>query len=188
MSRSRRRLVAALPAAAVLAFAGPAAVVAPAAAAPVCTGADADPAAVPVAQLRATTLCLINRERTERGLHALDEHRRLDRSATRYSRAMARRDFFSHVSPGGSTMLARIRRAGYLSGVRGYTVGENLAWGAGSLATPAQTVRGWMNSPGHRANILSGRFRELGVGVAVGAPVRGLGRGATYTQNFGRRS
>jgi len=136
-----------------------------------------------------TTLCLINRERTRRGLRRLRANDELARSASAYSREMARRDFFSHVSPGGGTMLQRIRRAGYLGGARGYAVGENLAWGSGSYASPLRTVRGWMASPGHRANILSRRYTEIGVGIAAGAPIRTRAAtpAATYTTHFGTR-
>ncbi len=135
------------------------------------------------------TFCLINRERSRRGLPKLRKNPRLSRSAQRYSRDMAVRDFFGHVSPGGSTMTARIRAAGYLSGARAYTVGENLAWGAGPRATPLETVESWMASPPHRANILRRGFREIGIGVAPGAPVtlRAAVPAGTYTTHFGAR-
>jgi uncharacterized protein YkwD len=155
-----------------------------------CPAAALQPTTPPAAQAAAsTTLCLINRERTRRGLRRLRANAALSRSASAYSREMARRDFFSHVSPGGGTMLQRIRRAGYLGGARGYAVGENLAWGSGSYASPLRTVRGWMRSPGHRANILSRRYTEIGVGIAAGAPIRMRSRtpAATYTTHFGAR-
>ena len=57
----------------------------------------------------------------------------------------------------------------------------------GTLATPAQTVRGWMNSPPHRRNMLDRGFREIGIGVALGAPGSN-DPGATYATEFGRRS
>jgi len=162
-----------------------------AAAVAACPGSTAAPARPTVGAVSNATLCLINRERARRGVRKLRPNGRLSTSAARYSRDMARRDFFAHVSPGGTTMLGRIKAAGYLHGTRGYTVGENLAWGSGGFATPVETVANWMKSPGHRANILSGRFREVGVGVAVGAPVRSGTGGfdaATYTTHFGARS
>jgi uncharacterized protein YkwD len=66
-------------------------------------------------------------------------------------------------------------------------VGENIALGTMQLATPAAIVASWMKSPGHRANILDGRFRDSGMGVVAKAPSRYTGgqRGATYTQQFG---
>lgn len=157
----------------------------------VCPGAALAPTRTDLAQVDSATLCLINRERTQRGLVKLRANRRLDRSATRYSDAMAAGHFFSHVSPRGSTMMGRIKAVGYLSGARAYSVGENLAWGSGESATPAETVNSWMNSPGHRANILNGAYREIGVGVAPDAPVPmrgGQAVAATYTTHFGARS
>jgi uncharacterized protein YkwD len=64
-------------------------------------------------------------------------------------------------------------------------MGENLGWGSGSLATPRAMVRSWMNSPGHRANILRPTFTEVGIAVVTRTP-RGIG-GATYATEFGRR-
>ncbi len=153
-----------------------------------CPAAATQPSGDNLQIVERTTLCLVNRERARRGIKRLDADGRLARSAGRYSSAMVRETFFSHVSPGGGTMLERIRRAGYLDGARGYTVGENLAWGSGRLATPIETVNAWMNSPGHKANILNRRFDEIGIGVAPGAPVSGVGNAATYTQHFGARS
>ena len=75
----------------------------------------------------------------------------------------------------------------YVKPGQGWTLGENLAWGSYQLATPKSIVRSWMNSPGHRANILNGRFREIGIGVVDGAPVPGTSHAATYATSFGTR-
>jgi uncharacterized protein YkwD len=120
------------------------------------------------------------------GLRKLRVHRSLSHAATSYAHLMVRRHFFDHVSPSGSTMMQRIKRTNYLRHARGFTLGENLAWGQGSLATPAQIVNAWMHSPGHRANILNGSYREIGIGIALGSPAGG--GGATYVNEFGRRS
>jgi uncharacterized protein YkwD len=102
---------------------------------------------------------------------------------------MAKHNYFDHNSLSGATFIDRIRRVGYLAGARSWTVGENLAWGAGERATPSAIVQAWMNSPGHRANILSGSFREIGLGVAYDAPVGGgLHPAGTYATDFGARS
>jgi uncharacterized protein YkwD len=112
--------------------------------------------------------------------------RALRRAARRYAKRMVAENFFAHESPSGSELDERVRASGYLRGARGWAAGENLAWGTGPLATPAATVRAWMRSPGHRANLLSGRFREVGVGVAPGAPVDAVGgRAATYVTVYG---
>ena len=163
--------------------------IAPAApAATACAAADASPTDVDVTQLEHTVLCLVNRERTSRGLRRLRSNDRLANAARKHSRDMDERKFFSHDSPGGRSLLDRVKRAGYRGGSRGLFVGENIAWGSGSYATPAEILDGWMHSPGHRANILRREFTEIGVGVAIGAPrpVRGL-PAAIYTTDFGRR-
>ena len=142
-----------------------------------------------LAQVRAATLCLINDERTSHGLAPLTPSRPLGDAAQRYSRSMVRQRFFSHVSPGGSTLTSRVRQqTTYLRGARSWALGENIAWGSGSLGTPARTVAAWLASPSHRANILKPEFRHIGMGVASGAPrpTSGLSA-ATYTTDFGRR-
>jgi uncharacterized protein YkwD len=142
------------------------------------------------ARVRKAVLCLMNVERTSRGLRPLRASAQLRSAATAYSRTMVRKRFFAHVSPQGSTMLSRIRKGtSYLQRVRDWALGENLGWGAGAYATPAHMVQEWMDSAGHRDNILNARFRHVGIGVATGAPmhVRGA-RAATYTIDFGFRT
>jgi uncharacterized protein YkwD len=153
---------------------------------PTCRGAWTSPTAANVAVVRRATLCLLNRQRAVRGLRRLREQRSLQHAAGSYAHLMVVRGFFDHVSPGGSTMVQRIERTAYLHGARAWSVGENLAWGAGSAAAPAQIVSAWMHSPPHRANILNRRFREIGIGIVQGAPARGRS-GGTYTTEFGTR-
>jgi uncharacterized protein YkwD len=154
-------------------------------AAPSCPGAHLAPSAAHAAQVRTATLCLLNRQRTRHGLPRLRQHRSLSHAARTYARLMVTKRFFDHVSPAGSTMAQRIKRTNYLRHTQGWALGENLAWGTGRAATPAQIVTAWMHSPGHRRNILDRSFREIGVGIALGAP---NGRsGATYVNEFGRR-
>jgi uncharacterized protein YkwD len=155
-----------------------------------CAGADLMPAADNSASLRSATLCLLNEERAKHGLAALTSNAQLGKAAQKYSQTMVRESFFDHVSPGGSTLLSRVRRGtAYLRGARSYSLGENIAWGSGDFATPAETVQGWMESPGHRDNILNRRFRHIGVGVVLGAPEDTQGMpAATYTTDFGQKS
>lgn len=83
-------------------------------------------------------------------------------------------------------MLERIKATSYLTGpLQRWSVGENIAYGTGTLGTPKAIVDAWMHSPGHRANILDRSFREIGLGVRLGSPVGS--DGATYVHNFGRR-
>jgi uncharacterized protein YkwD len=153
------------------------------------TGAcSATNASVKTASKRAlvrATLCMLNVERSRHRLRPLRLNRTLSAAARRHSRAMAERHFFSHDSLNGSSFLDRIKRTGYLRGARSWAVGENIAYGSGRLSTPRAIGKAWMDSPGHRANILSRSFRSIGVGISAGTPV-GRG-GATYTTDFGRR-
>jgi uncharacterized protein YkwD len=151
-----------------------------------CRGAQLTPSPARAAQVRGATLCLLNRERARRGLPRLHAHRSLRHAAAKYARLMVDRRFFAHVSPAGTTMAQRIKRTRYLQRTRAWSLGENIAWGSGGAATPARIVSAWMHSAGHRANILNRSFREIGIGVAVGAPTGGAG--ATYVNEFGRRA
>jgi uncharacterized protein YkwD len=154
-----------------------------------CSGAAAVPSRANAARVAHATLCLLNAQRAAHGLPKLHMNRRLHRAAAGFAHAMASRNFFSHVSPSGSTPLSRIRSVRYLDGARSWAIGENIAWGMGATASPRGTVTEWMHSPGHRANILNGAFRQVGIGIAPGAPVRvsAASRAATYATDFGSR-
>jgi uncharacterized protein YkwD len=168
------------PVLAAAALAGPAVLPAPALAAGACAGAGLRPSPARTASLSQTTLCLLNRQRAQHGLRALYSNSRLALAARRHTRDMVVHNFFAH-----GDLLGRLARAGYFRGRRSWSVGENIAWGSGSSATPRAIVSMWMQSPGHRANILNGRFREIGVGLVAGAPVPGVRGAATYTTDFG---
>jgi uncharacterized protein YkwD len=155
------------------------------AAAAQCAGANVIPTAATLKRAARATLCLLNGERRAHGLRQVTSNRVLNGSAKRYAKAMVAGQFFSHVAPNGQTVGARVSR--YVRGARGWAYGENLAWGAGTKATPAQIMSAWMGSPGHRANILSARWRHIGVGVAAGAPVATLSPAASYVTHFGWR-
>jgi uncharacterized protein YkwD len=151
-----------------------------------CPGKHAVPAATDLRRAARSTLCLLNAQRKAHGLRAVSPNRTLRRSARRYAKAMVAGQFFSHVSPAGQTLGARMSR--YVRGAHGWAYGENLAWGDGDRATPAQIMKSWMASPGHRANILSGRWRHIGIGIVPGAPVGGMGSAASYVTHFGWRN
>jgi uncharacterized protein YkwD len=137
--------------------------------------------------VRAAVLCLHNRVRAGHGLPLLKGSAKLRRAAVGHSDDMVAEGFFAHESPSGTDMAERILSTGYAAG-QGWSLGENIAWGTGSLATAAEIQHAWMESPGHRANILRRQFREIGIGIAVGAPVDAGGmQGATYTADFGVR-
>jgi uncharacterized protein YkwD len=155
-----------------------------------CADVDLMPSAANRASVKQATLCLLNVERHSRALAPLTASGQLGKAAQNYSVSMVRHSFFDHVSPSGSTLSSRVRGGtSYLGGgVRSWSLGENLGWGSGVLATPKQIVRSWMHSGAHRRNIVHRRFRHVGIGVASGAPddVRGL-PAATYTTDFGHR-
>lgn len=183
-----RSLIAALSLVALLAFA-PGAVASPAASsAKACAGAGAQPNQASHRKLVKATVCLLNKQRRSHGMKGLRLSKRLGRAAQRHSGDMSSNRFFSHNSRSGASFIDRIRRSGYLKSARSWLVGENIAWGTGSLATPRSIVRAWMNSPGHRANILNRRFRQIGIGISFRAPVPAEdGKAGTYTTDFGYR-
>ena len=147
-----------------------------------CAGADSTPAQLGGKASR-VTLCLLNRERAARGLRPLRANAKLARAARAHARDMVVRHYFSHRSRNGASFASRIKRTGWTRSRRSYTVGENIGWAGGELATPREMVRAWMGSPGHRANILDRAFKQVGIGVANGAPSGGSG--ATYAADFG---
>ena len=153
-----------------------------------CDNVGARAGEVSESALASSTVCLLNVERTSRGLRALRVNGRLSAAAEQHTNDMVRRRYFSHTSRSGSDSGDRIRSQGYLSGARSWMIGENLAWGSGERSTPRSIVKAWMASPGHRHNILTSRFREIGIGVAASSPVSTANRGATYTTTFGSRS
>jgi uncharacterized protein YkwD len=123
------------------------------------------------------TLRLHNQKRRSRGLRALCVHPKLTKAARAHSSDMIRKDYFGHGSVG-----RRLKRHGYNWRV----YGENIAGGTGRHARPSNTFRRWMNSSGHRANILNRRFREIGIGTATGN-YKGHRGYTMYTVDFGRR-
>jgi uncharacterized protein YkwD len=151
-----------------------------------CKGARKAPAQLTEGELRGAALCLINRQRHRHGLRSLRTDRKLRKAATRHSTDMVRRDYFSHYTPGGGSIQTRIGGSGYLAGANSYLYGEVIGGGTGDGGSPMAIVQAWMHSAPHRAAILNGSFRDLGVGVARGFPGRGS-RGATFTVDFGRR-
>ncbi|MFJ8655882.1 CAP domain-containing protein [Streptomyces rochei] len=120
----------------------------------------------------AQVLALVNEERAAAGCSPVTANDRLTRAADDYSDVMASSGVMSHTGPDGSTMTTRVEAAGY----QWSTLGENIARGQ---ADAASVMESWMNSPGHRANILNCSFEELGVGVHFGDG------GPWWTQNFG---
>jgi uncharacterized protein YkwD len=122
--------------------------------------------------LEQRVLVLTNGERAKHGCGALRGDSRLAAAARAHSADMAVHHYFDHNSQDGTTPWDRIKRAGYTQ-----PGAENIAMG---YPTAAAVMTGWMNSPGHRANILNCKLRALGVGVHSA----GSG-GPWWTQDFG---
>jgi hypothetical protein len=123
---------------------------------------------------------LVNIERETRNLHPLSYNQELTVAARRHSQDMGDRNYFSHTTPKPEEIKfnERITDAGY----NYQTCGENIAAG---YATPEAVVDGWMNSDGHRENILDPDYCDIGVGYAA---VNGSQYYHYWTQDFGRRA
>ncbi|MEU8434470.1 CAP domain-containing protein [Streptomyces sp. NPDC029216] len=147
-------------------------------AAPQPAAPPAEPSAAPsapqasgaTADAQAKVLALVNQERAAAGCPALTVNAKLTQAAQDHSADMAAHATMSHTGSDGSDPGQRITRAGY----QWQTYGENVAYG---YSTPEQVMEGWMNSPGHRRNILDCSYREIGIGLAQ--------PGQYWTQDFG---
>ncbi len=102
---------------------------------------------------------IVNRERIDAGLPAYDYDTDLAVAAQLHAEDMAANDYFDHTSQDGRSFSERAKEAGYDASPRG----ENIAWGQ---PTPEAVMESWMNSSGHRANILAEGSTEMGVGFA----------------------
>lgn len=145
-----------------------------------CVHTGARPARVSLRHLRVSTRCLFNRARARHRLPPLRIDPKLRRAATAHSRAMVRHRFFAHGS-----VQTRIARTGYFASSRTWAYGEVIAFGCHRDGSAKRIFRRWMRSSGHRAAILTGRYRELGVGIARRDPVGGGRRCATFTVDLG---
>jgi uncharacterized protein YkwD len=153
-----------------------------------------------IPDLEARINALINKERQKHGLSLLAWDDRLSRIAREHSRDMAKRNYFSHDSPEGHDFSYRYQRGGYTCAVRGqgviYTGGENIFQNNlyNSITTvngvayydwnteeelAETTVEGWMNSFGHRKNILTPYWEREGIGIFVAPDDK-----VYITQNF----
>ncbi len=133
------------------------------------------------------TLDLHNQTRVANGLPRLCVHPALTNAARSHSQEMLTKGYFSHNSSNGDTIEVRLKRFGYTSsGYSFWKVGENIYWGSGTSASPDSAFKWWMNSAGHKANILNRDFREVGIGVKTGT-FKGYAGAKVYTVDFGVR-
>ncbi|HVW17721.1 MAG TPA: CAP domain-containing protein [Solirubrobacteraceae bacterium] len=143
-----------------------------------CRDVDAAITSHNLAGARAAVLCLVNVERTSRGLPALRSDARLAAAALEHTDDMLAHGYFDHVGPDGTHPGDRVTSAGY----HWAEIAENIA---SAQATPGEVMAAWMASTGHCRNILDPNVTDVGIGIA---PRSILGdSGATWTQELGRR-
>ena len=160
-------------------------------------GAFAAPTAAPAPQRGSSSLSALesgvlqelNRVRAEHGLQPVHLSARLTAAADQHSAEMAADGYFEHESHDGSAFWKRIARYYAASGYGYWSVGENLLWSSPDV-DPAKALELWMNSPEHRKNILTARWREIGVSAVHVAAAPGAYHGldvTIITTDFGVR-
>lgn len=139
--------------------------------------------AASLAKASAAVLCLVNTERTARGLGAMRGSGQLATAATGHSADMIANKVLTHTGSDGTEVQQRVSRAGY----RWTAVAETIAWGAARRSTPYLLVSQLMRSNIHRSILLDRMYRDLGVGLALGSPARrAAGASSTLTLVFAR--
>lgn len=144
-------------------------------------------------RIQSATRCLVNRERTKRGLRSLKANAELLASSQFQAQDMLDNEYFDHSRPGGPEFVERITRFGYAKDANGYALGENIAWASDDIATPRKMVSAWMHSPGHRKNILTKGYRDQAVaalwsdGNVGGAYANSGGPFVIFVNQFGTR-
>ena len=151
-----------------------------------CAGGDVVPTSSR-ALVRAV-FCEVNSMRAAHELRSLRRSGRLSRAAGRHARDMLRRRYFAHRSPEGTSVLRRVRRAGYGADGQAVVAGELIGLGFAGVPwplTPVRLVWKWLASPSHRRVLVSRHFRELGIGTVFfrWGPVEAF----VVVADFGRR-
>jgi uncharacterized protein YkwD len=157
-------------------------------AAPVAVPASSAPK-VALTSLESGVLQQLNAIRAQHGLHALRLSATLTDAATQHSKEMGADGYFEHASHDGTAFWKRIGRWYGSNGFGYWSVGENLLWSSPQV-DPAGALQLWMNSPEHRANILTPRWREIGISAVHLQAAPGAYRGlevTIVTTDFGVR-
>jgi uncharacterized protein YkwD len=123
--------------------------------------------------LESGVLQQLNTVRADHGLPALRANAKLAAAADQHSREMADDGYFDHDSVDGTPFATRIAKWYPLGSFHSWYVGENLLWSSPSV-DPSGAVAMWMRSPAHRANILSPRFRDIGIGAVYSTSAGGM--------------
>jgi len=137
----------------------------------------------PTAQL--AMQCLTNYARAQEGLAPLQLSPTLNAAGQAKLKSNVSCAEFSHTPCGQpfDTVFAT-----YVRGATSYRIGENILWGTGSNGTPRQAMNGWLHSSGHRENILSAAYRQLGIGYLPGQTFQGHSGTTLWSQEFGLRT
>ena len=140
---------------------------------------------LPHAVAEQTMLCFTNYARAQSGLAALQWNATLTAAGDAKLGKDVSCGEFSHTpcSEPFTTVFAD-----YLSGAASYSIGENILWGTGSYGTPREAMNGWLHSTGHREDILTPSFRELGIGYLTDQTFQGWSGVTLWSQEFGART
>lgn len=130
-----------------------------------CAGAESDPAATSVADVRGAIVCLLDAARAGHRLPALHRDVHLQSAAQKFAGGLSPSKPLTHRGKSGSTPIQRIAAAGY--GVGTFTAAEALGRAYGALATPAERVHVWLADKTIKKLLLSSKYRDVGVGVSV---------------------
>jgi len=129
--------------------------------------------------------CLTNYARAQSGLKPLQLNATLSTAGNAKLDADVSCGVFSH-EPCGKPFDSVF--ATYLQGATSFQIGENIAWGTGSYATPRQIMLAWLHSAGHRENILTAAFTDVGIGYLPNETFLGYAGAALWSQQFGTRA
>jgi uncharacterized protein YkwD len=147
-------------------------------------GPAADQLNLDPATARTAMLCLTNWARAQSGLAPLKANATLDGAGDAKLHADLSCGELTHT-PCGTPFTSVF--AAYVAGATSYSLGENIAWGTGDFGTPRGTMDGWLNSAGHRANILNGSYAEIGFGYLSNQTFLGYSGATLWSQELGTR-
>jgi len=155
-----------------------------------CPNADTIPTADNLEQIREAVICLHNEARSKAGVAPLGSDSRLSDSAEAHAHDMVAQGYFAHDSLSGFDPFDRMRKTGYIGRGIIWNAGESIAWASGASTTPRTIVDSWMGATSQRLTMLAPDFKDIGVGVALGAPVErdpNASPAVTYTVDYGWR-
>jgi len=148
-------------------------------------GPAADQLGLDAATAQVAMQCLTNYARAQQGVTPLQLNSTLNAAGQAKLKNNVSCAEFSHTPCGQpfDTVFAS-----YVQGATSYQIGENIAWGTGSYGTPRQAMNGWLHSAGHRDNILTAAYAELGIGYLPAQNFQGYDGATLWSQEFGLRS